>query len=188
MFGGIPETELAGLDEYWKALPGLKEELFTSNGQYAHLKEGSLSDIIQNNSSVKKFVDHFAARFSDFPDELTGKLIDSAESLSIVKTEDDIAEDIFRRFEGVPLVDRYSAYQVFKDEYKIIEGDLELIQEEGISTVKQVDPNMVIKKKNGHDQEVQDGWKGHILPFALIQKALLSKDLKELQVTENRLQ
>ena len=47
---------------------------------------------------------------------------------------------------------------------------------------------MVIKKKNGHDQEVQDGWKGHILPFELIQKALLSEDLKELQVTENRLQ
>jgi len=188
MFGGIPETELAGLDEYWKALPGLKEELFTSNGQYAHLKEGSLSDIIQNNSSVKKFVDDFAARFSDFPDELTGKLIDSAESLSIVKTEDDIAEDIFRRFEGVPLVDRYSAYQVFKDEYKIIEGDLELIQEEGISTVKQVDPNMIIKKKNGSDQEVQDGWKGHILLFALVQKTLLSDNLAELQKTENRLQ
>ena len=188
MFGGIPETEIAGLGEYWNALPGLKEELFYSDGQYAHLKEGSLHEIIQSNASVKRFADDFASRFSDFPAELATRLIDSAESLSIVKTEDEIAADIFRRLEGVPLVDRYSAYQVFKDEYKVIEGGLELIQEEGISTVKQVDPNMVIKKKNGHNQEVQDGWRGHILPFELVQKALLFDDLQELQATENRLQ
>lgn len=188
MFGGIPETEVAGLGEYWNALPGLKEELFDSDGQYAHLKEGSLHEIIQSNASVKRFADDFASRFSDFPVELATRLIDSAESLSIVKTEDEIAADIFRRLEGVPLVDRYSAYQVFMDEYKVIEGDLELIQEEGISTVKQVDPNMVIKKKNGHDQEVQDGWRGHILPFELVQKALLFDDLQELHATENRLQ
>ena len=42
-----------------------------------------------------------------------------------------------------------------------------------------MDPNLVLKKKNGKDQEVQDGWKGHILPFELYdfsRQALLSEE------------
>ena len=46
---------------------------------------------------------------------------------------------------------------------------------------------MVIKKKNGKDQEVQEGWVGHILPFALVQETLLSDDLRALQNKETRL-
>ncbi|MCW8333758.1 type I restriction-modification system subunit M, partial [Vibrio sp. DBSS07] len=53
-----------------------------------------------------------------------------------------------------------------------------------------VDPNIVIKKANGKDTEVQDKatpWKGHILPFGLVQKTHLSDDLAALAKQENRL-
>ncbi|HGK4850837.1 TPA: hypothetical protein ACJ2X1_002213 [Yersinia enterocolitica] len=62
-----------------------------------------------------------------------------------------------------------------------------MMQTEGFSAAKQVDPNIVIKKKNGQDTEVQDGWKGHILPFDLVQQTYLSDDLQALAAKETRL-
>lgn len=38
MFGGIPESELAGLQPYWDTFPTLKEELFVTCQGYAQLK------------------------------------------------------------------------------------------------------------------------------------------------------
>ena len=64
---------------------------------------------------------------------------------------------------------------------------MEIIQTEGLEAIRQVDPNMVVKKKNGKDQETQEGWIGHVLPFSLIQDALLSDSLAALQQKENRL-
>ena len=56
-----------------------------------------------------------------------------------------------------------------------------------MEAVRKVDPNMVIKKKNGKEAEVQEGWKGHILPFDLVQKSLLKSDLDALHSKEEEL-
>ncbi|HCK93743.1 MAG TPA: type I restriction-modification system subunit M, partial [Gammaproteobacteria bacterium] len=51
----------------------------------------------------------------------------------------------------------------------------------------QVDPNIVTKKVKGKEAEVQEGWKGHILPFDLVQQVHLHDELQALQANENRL-
>lgn len=64
---------------------------------------------------------------------------------------------------------------------------MEIIQTEGFEATKVVDPNMVIKKKKGKDQEVQEGWIGRIIPFDLVQETYLNKELTALRNKENRL-
>jgi type I restriction enzyme M protein len=98
-----------------------------------------------------------------------------------------LSDEIFSRLAGIPLVDRYGAYQLLDDEWGRIAVDLEIIQTEGFAATKQVDPNMVSKKKDGKDQEVQDGWVGHVIPFALVQESMMSDDLAALTQLENRL-
>ena len=88
---------------------------------------------------------------------------------------------------GMALVDGYDAYQALDDAWVGISGDLEVIQTEGKTVVRKVDPNMVVKKKNGKDVEVQDGWVGRILPFALVQEHLLAEDVKEITSRDSRL-
>ncbi len=88
---------------------------------------------------------------------------------------------------GMALVDGYDAYQALDDAWVGISGDLEVIQTEGKTAVRKVDPNMVVKKKNGKDVEVQDGWAGRILPFALVQEHLLAEDIKEISSRDSRL-
>ncbi|MFA0213363.1 type I restriction-modification system subunit M, partial [Vibrio artabrorum] len=85
------------------------------------------------------------------------------------------------------LIDKYQAYQLLNNQWQIISADLEMMQTEGFDATKQVEPNIVIKKKNGKDTEVQDGWKGHLVPFGLVQKTHLSDDLAALAKQENRL-
>lgn len=188
MFGGIPETELSRMQDYWQNFPSLKGELFDTDGNYANLKASDIKKTIMENDDVKDFISRYRDVFADFGRELEETLIDHAETVSAVKEKDQITGGLFRRFSDIPLVDKYAAYELFSDGYTEISGDLELIQAEGMECVKQVDPNMVLKKKNGRDQEVQDGWKGHVLPFELVQKTLLQEDLKAIQEKEDRLQ
>ena len=65
--------------------------------------------------------------------------------------------------------------------------DLEIIQTEGHDAIRKVDPNMVTKKKNGKEVEVQEGYIGHIFPFELIQKSLLKDRKEEIGSLDGRL-
>jgi type I restriction-modification system, M subunit len=183
MFGGIPETELGKFDKYWEVFPSLKGELFAGE-DYLSLKSENIRDAIKNNKDVLQFKKNHMLRFGDLGAYLDSILIANATNINIPKTQEIIANNIFMRFVDITLIDPYGAYEIFEDKFTEISGDLELIQTEGIKAVKQVDPNMVIKKKNGKDVEVQEGWKGHILPFDLVQEICLSerkRDLKEKQ-------
>ena len=174
MFGGIPEKELSELDRYWQIFPSMKGELFVSDGEYAQVKADNLRAVIRNNRDTQKFVQEYQHIFGDFGSYMAKMLIEDGENISLAKAEDDITQNIFQRFANIQLIDKYHAYEIFHSGYEVITGDLEIIQSEGQEAVKQVDPNMVIKKKNGKEQEIQEGWKGHILPFDLVQKNLLA--------------
>jgi type I restriction enzyme M protein len=187
MFGGIPETELKNYKTWWDAFPSLKSELFSGENGYLQLQTKDIKETILSNADVTKFRESFQNKFSDFDEYMDSELIDKAVSLSIPKTEENIASDIFSRFKNIPLLDPYQAYEIFENQYNVISGDLELIQSEGMQAVKQVDPNMVTKKKGDKDVEVQNGWKGHILPFDLVQKYCLSDQLKEIDETSRQL-
>lgn len=187
MFGGIPKPELEGLKRYWDVFPSLQNELFEGDGEYLSLKTEDIKKVIHENLDVKTFIEGYQQAFADFDDVMDETLIDAAESLSIPKTEEHIASDIFARFYQVPLIDPYQAYEIFEGAFATVSGDLELIQAEGMQAVKQVDPNMVIKKKDGKDHEVQEGWKGHILPFELVQKVCLSDQVNALKEKQDQL-
>ena len=45
----------------------------------------------------------------------------------------------------------------------------------------------MIKKKDGKEHEVQEGWVGYVLPFDLVQQRLLSKELEALKAKEREL-
>lgn len=183
MFGGIPETELGKFDKYWEVFPSLKGELFAGE-EYLSLKSENIRETIKSNKDVLQFIKNYKLRFGDLGAYLDSILIANATTVNIPKTQEIIANNIFMRFVDTTLIDPYGAYEIFEDKFIEISGDLELIQTEGIKAVTQVDPNMVVKKKNGKDVEVQEGWKGHILPFDLVQEICLSerkRDLKEKQ-------
>lgn len=188
MFGGIPMTEIDGLEEYWKAFPTLKSALFTNSDiPYVELATEDIKNTIKNHADIKTFENAFKDAFADFHLYLKKEWIEKMEHVEISKSENVISENIFKRLDQVPLIDKYEAYQILDDEWGKIAVDLEIIQTEGFAATKKVDPNLVTKKKDGKEQEIQDGWIGRVIPFELVQKELLSDRYKELREKEARL-
>ena len=188
MFGGIPVKEIDELNKYWDALPSLKETIFSNiSTDYAELKADELKHTITNHLSVKTFVDSYDQSFAGFDDFLKNELLTNTESVKVNSEEPILSEAIFSRLESIPLIDKYDAYQILDDRWNVISVDLEIIQTEGFAANKAVDPNMVIKKVKGKDQEVQEGWVGRIMPFELVQETYLKKELEQIKEKEQRL-
>ena len=188
MFGGIPESELAGLQPYWDTFPSLKDDLFDSSKGYARLKDPDIRKTVEDNQDVRKFQAEYAQQFQDFPHYLYHTLIEEMSEISIDRTGEDITQELFQRFSTIPLLDPYEAYELFHNQYGKIAADLEILQAEGLTAANKVDPRMVVKKKNGRDEEVQEGWQGRVLSFELVQETYLKGPLEALQNKQNRLQ
>ena len=188
MFGGIPVKEIDALQEYWDALPDLRTSLFEKTTDVnAQLKVNDIKESLQAHKSVQTFKTGFNTAFKSFEPYLNERLLSNPAQIGISKEQIILSNDIFIRLENIALIDEYEAYQLLDDKWQVINVDLEIIQTEGIEATRIVDANMVIKKKNGKDTEVQDGWKGRIMPFDLVQQLYLSEALAALQDKENKL-
>ena len=188
MFGGLPISEINELKEYWTAFPTLKTALLEkTSGEYSRIVVTDIKKAVKENECVQAFEKNFKNAFGNFDNYLYNKLIEKMDTLGISKTEEVLSLDIFARLKDIPLVDKYEAYQLLDDDWTKIAIDLEIIQTEGFKSTKVVDPNMVVKKKGNLEQEVQEGWKGRIIPFDLVQNTLLLDEKQEIQKKENRL-
>ncbi|MBT0354371.1 type I restriction-modification system subunit M [Morganella morganii subsp. morganii] len=190
MCGGIPDSEIAALHDYWQVFPQLHNTLFTpKSAAYSELAiaKQDVRDCISGDPQVLDFISAYNRAFEGFDDYLNTELVQNCQSVKRNQQEAILTDGLFTRLASVALIDKYQAYQFLSDQWQVISADLEMIQTEGFAATKQVDPDMVIKKKDGKDIEVQDGWKGHILPFELVQQTHLSDDLHALAEKENRL-
>ena len=191
MFGGVPKNEVAELSNEFNVFSSLKSELFTeSETPYVATKVEDVKTVIANNQEVKNFTNSYKKAFNGFDTYLNTELIEKMPTVLVPREESVITAEIFKRLQNIPLVDKYEAYQILDDKWQTISADLEMIQTEGKTAITQVDPNMVIKKKDGKESEVQDDkipWIGHILPFELVQKMYLQNEVAVIKSKEDEL-
>lgn len=188
MFGGIPQSELDDFSDYWQAFPALRGVLFRDSGTpYVESKVDDLAQAVREHPEINAFKAQFAKTFRDFNNWLKDELIGQMLTLNVVKQESRIGDEIFQRLEPIVLIDKYHAYQILDDQWQQIAIDLEILQTEGADASLVVEPNMVMKTKKGKKVEVQNGWKGCIMPFDLVQKTYLSDELEALRQREQRL-
>lgn len=193
MLGSIPNSEIAELHQYWQAFPQLHDALFVAkSAAYSELAiaKQDVNAAITQHPQVIEFVSAYNQAFAGFDDYLHTSLIQGWQAVNRNQQEAVLSTELFNRLSSVALIDKYQAYQYLNNQWQVISSDLEMMQTEGFIATKQVDANIVIKKKDGKDIEVQDAnapWKGHIMPFDLVQQTYLSDDLAALAKQENRL-
>ena len=186
MFGGIPNHEIDLLNKYWETFSSLRTDLFAlnENSPCSSLATNDVNKSIRENTDVMGWEAAIHEKLQSLPDYLDNRIIGKMLTLDLHQEEGILADDLYDRLDGQPLIDRYDAYQLLDNQWVDIYTDLEMLQTEGFQAAKQVDPNMVIKKSNKEeeeDKEIQKGWKGHILPFELVQKNLLKGEYDALQ-------
>ncbi len=185
MFGGIPTCELDELAKYWAVFDGLRDTLFSVNGNYAAVKVEDVGAAIAAVQSVKEYATAFEKALDGFDGYLKKELVEHYLDVHVNAEESRLAAEVFRRVEPLPLIDKYEAYQALDDEWTQTAIDLEIIQTDGFESVRAVDPHMVLKRNGDKTIEVQDGWVGRIFPFELVQRMFFAGDLEEISAKES---
>ena len=67
MFGGIPQTEIDNLQQYWNLLPTLQNDLFKKvSSNYCTIKTDNLFETLQQHKDVTDFKNNFSVAFKNF--------------------------------------------------------------------------------------------------------------------------
>lgn len=188
MFGGIPNSEIDRLKEYWEALPSLRVELFqpAEDKPYSAITTDDVASVIAHDRDTEKLRKQFERAFEGFGDELHRRLISNVATVREMKERYEIADDIFERNKGIPLVDRYAAYQALSNEWQTIANDIETLQTEGMEAARKVETAYKLVKKGDEEIEVADGLKGRIIPFTMVQETLFKAELQAISEKEAR--
>jgi len=179
MSGLISEDALAWYWEQFECFPTLKDELYTAEDGYYSLKANSIKECIFANDDVQRFIanaNELTAEVRQFLiEQLLGETI-PIDIFSRIKTM------IFEKFKNIALLDVYSVYQAFFDEWEVLEADTNRIRNEGRGICRETEPNYVLEKNKttGIPEEVQKGIKGKIIPISLVQKVYFAEELGKL--------
>ena len=194
MYGAIPNREIDALP-YWRHLPTLRETLFDAISDTHSVPtwndEGPEGDI-EADESFSRLRREYGETMDGLPDYLQKELLSSVATVDTNREEEVISAELFERLGKHPIFNPYDVYQLLDDSWQIISEDLEVLQTEGWEQVRKIEPNMVLKKKKDKatgvetEYEIQDGWKGRIMPFELVQKTFLGKELERIAEVEAR--
>ena len=184
MYGAIPNREIDALP-YWKHLPTLRDTLFEciSRTHSQPRKDDEVRYLINSDRSFCNLRDNYTRTMDGIDAFLHQQLLSSVNTVPVNREEDIISEELFARLGKHPIFNPYDVYQLLDDSWQVIATDLEILQTEGWSNVRVVEPNMVLKKKKDKDSgvetevEVQEGWRGRIMPFDLVQQLFLTEEL-----------
>ncbi len=162
--GGIPNTDIEALTEYWAVYPTLKRTLFKKAKGYSQLKADDYQLTIKAHPEFvafgKEMDEHFEAWKSESSDYLKNLGIDNNPK-AIIEL---LAENLLQHYADNALIDKYDIYQhLMTYWFETLQDDCYMISAEGWQA-----ETYRITVKNKAKKEVDKGW-----ACDLIQKNLL---------------
>ena len=173
--GGIPDTDIDALNDYWTVFPTLRNALFKANGRPGYsdplVETQYVKTTIRTHPEFKAYQQQVSAVFHAWREAHHQRLLAidvSTHPREIVHT---LSEDLLSRFNALQLLDRYDVYQELMDYWdEVMQDDVYLIASDGwvaaakpreVIQSKQVKetPDLVIKKRK---------YKMDLIPPALI--------------------
>ena len=175
--GGIPVRDVDALERYWSVFPTLRDALFRSNGRPGYLEPkvepAQVKATILAHAEFAAYAARVAAVFDEWraAHEPRLKALDAgAKPQEVVRA---LSEDMLVRFAGLPLLDKYDAYQCLMDYWAGgMQDDVDLVAAEG--WVAGAKPRGIIEDKEKKIKETPDlvigrrKYKMDLIPPALI--------------------
>ena len=173
--GGIPDTDIDALNNYWTVFPTLRNALFKGNGRPGYsdplVETQRVKTTILSHGEFASYRQRVVAVFEAWREVHAPILLGIDVSTVPRKIVETLSEDLLTRFNDLPLLDRYDVYQKLMDYWdEVMQDDVYLIAAAGwveaakprhIIQNKQVKetPDLVIKKNK---------YKMDLIPPALI--------------------
>ena len=190
MNGGIPNSEIDKLQKYWDVFPEFKKKILLpiEGMPYSKLTDEDIDTIAEESPDVKDFWDKLNNAIDGFEDKMLDVLITHMMEVKEMQAHDELAADLFHRVENIPLIDRYAVYQKLSDQWPMIVNDIEILQTEGIDAARTVEPQYKMVKDGDDEKEVEDGMKGRIVPFRMVQNSMFHRELVSIDSKSSRIE
>ena len=134
--GGIPDRDIDALGSYWEVFPGLQSRLFSASGREGYsdvrVEAGEVRSAVLENEEFKAYRDRIGRVLGGWRQEHAPRLrgLDAGDLPKALIQ--DLAEDVLRRFAGLPLLDRYDVYQCLMDYWdEVMQDDVYFVVTEG---------------------------------------------------------
>ncbi|MDR2652679.1 MAG: type I restriction-modification system subunit M [Prevotellaceae bacterium] len=171
--GGIPASDIDGLQRYWDEFKGLKEKLFITlreNYYKLNVKKDIVRDTIYGDATFENYgkkVEQAYIKWQTFADRLLFTLGDETNPKKLIV---EIAEKIVTCFEDVKLIDKYDVYEVLLAYWQtVMADDIYLVKKDGYETGRELEIfYRENRKKDGSLTKKENGWDGKIIPKELI--------------------
>ena len=149
--GGIPDTDIDALKDYWQVFPTLRNALFTENGRPGYsdpqVDTQQIKTTILSHNEFTAYQQRVTSVFEVWRDthkSLLGGIDANTKPRDVIKA---LSENILARFADLPLLDRYDVYQKLMDYWdEVMQDDVYLITTDG--WVKASQPRDIIQDKN----------------------------------------
>ena len=173
--GGIPDTDIDALNNYWMVFPTLRNALFKANGRPGYsdplVETQQVKTTILTHPEFNAYQQQVNAVFEAWREGHEPLLLRIDVGTIPRKIVETLSEDLLELFDALPLLDPYDVYQKLMDYWdEVMQDDVYLIAADGwvaaakprgIIQDKQVkeNPDLVIKKNK---------YKMDLIPPALI--------------------
>jgi type I restriction enzyme M protein len=175
--GGIPDRDIAGLEPYWRVIPGVRDALFESAGRpgYSNLKiaVSELKPVIFGHTEFTAFNTIITQRFAAWRDATAPRLKAFRKDDHPKALIEELGETLLDHFRDAPLVDAYDIYQHLMDYWaETMQDDAYLIMEDGWVVAAQ--PRLIVEDKAKKTKAKPDfsvgrkKYQAELLPPALI--------------------
>ncbi|KWV91748.1 type I restriction-modification system subunit M [Erythrobacter sp. YT30] len=141
--GGIPKRDIDALEPFWKAMPNLRDALFSDHEREGYLNANHAPDEVR--AAILEHPDFAAltakldAIFNGWRDANRSKMAAFDEGAHPKDLIHEVSEDLLSRYSDAPLIDRYDAYQhVMTYWSEIMQDDCYLIAEDGWKAAKEI--------------------------------------------------
>ena len=175
--GGIPDTDIDALGDYWTVFPSLRRELFKGNGRPGYsdpkVEIQQVKTTILNHSEFNAFQGLATTNFNAWRDAHEPMLLNIKVGTSPKEIVHTLSEELLQCFAEMPLLNPYDVYQRLMDYWdETMQDDIYLITSDG--WVKAAQPRDAIEDKNRKIKETPDlilkrrKYKMDLIPPALI--------------------
>ncbi|EIP8080701.1 type I restriction-modification system subunit M, partial [Enterococcus faecalis] len=183
--GGIPESDVDSLSNYWEEYPSLRQDLFESlrlGYLQAKVEKEQVVEVINSNNEFIKHSERIKDSFLTWKHEVLPILMNLTVEDKPKKIIEFISHKILRLFEKDSLIKEYDVYQIVMEYWEeIMEDDIYAVISDGYESGNQVVNTTRIKKVNGEEEEKVIGWEGLIIPKEQIINTYFEDKLSEIQ-------
>ncbi|CAM2362019.1 type I restriction-modification system subunit M [Listeria seeligeri] len=183
--GGIPESDVDLLSNYWEEYPSLHQDLFEPlrlGYLQAKVEKEQVVEVINANNEFIEHSKRIKDSFLTWKHEVLPILMNLTVEDKPKNIIEFISHKILRLFEEDSLIKEYDVYQIVMEYWEeIMEDDIYAVISDGYEAGNQVVNITRVKKANGEEEEEVIGWEGLIIPKEQIIITYFEDRLSEIQ-------